>query len=533
MNLSQEQAARLGFWAALLLSVFAWAPTAYPGYWQATEGFVPVFNAVQTSAIAGIATPPDVWRGMGNGAFLPAQPFLVLGLEPTTAVRIVFALAFVLGGMGTYIWLRHRLGDRAAGLAALVFMLWPPLLMTVYTRGSLADALVIGILPLALAGLAAYVETRTPSAAGVAVLSLLWIWRTQAGLAVVVTLVLLAYVLLVERSRLAALVVSVSGAAGLVSLIPLWNLQAVSPIDFGTGFVSLYTLLAGTPMTANPSASAAIPATLGAAGLLLGLTTIWFWYSSRLGWRTNVLARMLAFAFGWIGIAVLLALPLSAGFWYLTGLTRFFTYPWQILLVAAPFIALAAGSLVTLQPVLAQTRFWGVLVALVVLGSYPYLRADFTTVAPPDRPVAIFGARPDLVILSAELEQDRVAHTATLDVTWQVLHTPHFDYNVFLQALVAEDGSFRTVAQLDTQPLQGTLPATQWQPGQIYTDTYRLDLTPWLAAEGDSALPDQTLEEGTLPGGPLRYDFGYYDWRDGARLPIDGGIDDKLMFYGP
>lgn len=562
MNLSQEQAVRLGFWAALLLSIFAWAPATYPGYWQAHQGFVPIFNADQSSPIAMIATLPDLWRGMGNGAFLPAQPFIVLGLTPTVAVRIVFGLAFVLGGMGMYIWLRTRLGDRPAGLAALVFMFWPPLLATVYVRGSLADALLMGIVPLALAGLATYVETRAPSAAGVAVLSLLWIWRTQAGLAVVITLLLLAYVIFVERSRLAALVVGVSSAAGLVSLVPLWDITSPPTVDFAQAYVSIYDLLAGSwPNVAlvgshAPHTPGAIPVTLGAAALILGLTTLWFWRSSRLGWRTNILARMLAFAYVTIVLGFLLALPQSAWFWQLTGAQRLVSYPWQMLLLSGPFVGLVAGSLPALQPVLVQTRFWSVLAVIVILSSYPYLQPDFTRIPAPDRPVAVIGPANEIVILDADLDENRAAGEAVLDVTWQVLRTPDFDYNVFFQAQMPENGDFRSVAQLDTQPLDGERPATTWQPGEIFTATYRLDLSSWLAtqnaaqapepeseqASGSSAddpTPDDSATDTTssatppsqLP--PLRFDFGYYDWRDGSRLPVDRGIDNKLMFYGP
>ena len=42
----------------------------------------------------------------------------------------------------------------------------------------------------------------------------------------------------------------------------------------------------------------------------------------------------------------------------------------------------------------------------------------------------------------------------------------------------------------------------------------------------------QTAADIDLDEKPLRYYFGYYDWRDGVRLPVDGGIDDKLVFYG-
>src|SRR5690606_27274376 len=128
-------------------------------------------------------TTPDVWRGTGRGAFLLTQPLMVLGATPVAAVRASFALALLLGGLGVYVWLHPRLGDRTAGLAGLAYLLLPPILATVYVRGSLADVLIVGLLPLALAGIASYTEGRTLTAAAVVVFSVLWMWRSQPGLA--------------------------------------------------------------------------------------------------------------------------------------------------------------------------------------------------------------------------------------------------------------------------------------------------------------------------------------------------------------
>src|SRR5690554_3733521 len=108
MSFGDEHAARLGFWTLLLSSLFAWAPATYPGYWQSLEGFVPVWNVLPTGALASVATAPDLWRGTGSAAFLPAQPLLLLGVQAVTAVRAVFALSLILGGLGVYAWLRAR-----------------------------------------------------------------------------------------------------------------------------------------------------------------------------------------------------------------------------------------------------------------------------------------------------------------------------------------------------------------------------------------------------------------------------------------
>jgi hypothetical protein len=156
MRSNETVPTRVGFWAVLLLSIFAWSPAVFPGYWQGLAGFSAVWNAAHLAPIAGVADQPDLWRGAGSAAFLLAQPWLFLGLPATTAVQISFVLGFLLGGLAMYAWLSGRLGDRSAALAGVAYMLLPPVLATVYVRGSLADATVLALLPLTLAGLTAY-----------------------------------------------------------------------------------------------------------------------------------------------------------------------------------------------------------------------------------------------------------------------------------------------------------------------------------------------------------------------------------------
>ena len=184
------------------------------------------------------------------------------------------------------------------------------------------------------------------------------------------------------------------------------------------------------------------------------------------------------------------------------------------MLLAGPLLAVTAGSLPTLHSDFNSGPYWIALLALVVLSSYSYLTTNFTQVKPPDAPIAIIGPQNNFVVLSANLIESDTPHQTTLEVTWQALHPVEFDDNVFFQALSGDDAAPTVVAQLDRQPLDGKRPATSWQPGEILTETYRLDLT---------SLP-------LKPG--LRYYFGYYDWRNGARLPVDGGLDDKLVFHG-
>ncbi len=533
---------RIGFWAVLLLGIFAWAPATYPGYWQAEEGFIPVFNAVRPTAVAAIATPHDLWRGGGGATYLAVRPLLLLGLDATTAVRIGFILYMVLGSLGIYVWLQPRLGDRAAGLAGLLYLLAPPLLATVYSRGSLSNLAIVALLPLALAGLTTYCDTRSLSAAGIGVIAIWWMWQAQAGLALLASLLLLLYLLIVERSWVALLIVALSSAAGLTSLAGLLesiNRTTDFPVEFAAHFVGLFQLFAlGGQETVNSNSwQGAEPFQLGAAAVIFSALSFWLWLMVRKR-QAPVVNRLFAFSFVLSTLLILLSTPLSTLFWQGNYATRLLTYPWQLLLLALPLLAMTAGGLAALQPTLRQTPYWLAMLMLTLLSSIPYLGADYTQFVPPAAPLALFGTHDNIVILKLSLTENRQPRNTEIAVTWQTLQPLAADYNIFFQALRTEIGTetgteigttaaqesaspspdgeqtLTVIRQLDQQPLAGLHPATSWQLGTIYTDTYQLDLS-------DVATDEQLI-----------YYFGYYDWRDGARLPVNGGIDDKLIFYG-
>jgi hypothetical protein len=503
----------LGFWVVLLLGIFAWAPATYPGYWQGLEGFAPVFNLTSITQVGSGAA--DFWRGSGSDTGLLVHPLLALGLSPTTAVRFNFILALLLGGSGLYLWARPYLGDRAAGLAGLLYMLLPPVLATIYIRGSLRDTLILGLLPMALAGLAVYRRQRSRSAAGVAVIAIVWMWRTQAGLALLATLLLLLYSWLVERDGRTVLISVVSGLAAALSLWPQWFVHAPVGVEFYQHFLYPHQLFAGSWQVApsEPGWQDHYPFQLGMAAVALSIAAFWHWRMEPTAIHLQV-RRLLGFSTMVILALISLSLGWSAPLWRWTAADQVLTYPWQILLLATPWLALLAGSLPALNREFATPALWTTLVGLTILSSFGYLTTTFTQTPPPAAPIARFGPAQNLLLLSAELIESQSPHTAELQITWQTLQPLPIDYNIFFQAQRGDETTPQIVAQLDTQPLGGARPATSWQPGEILTDTYQLDLS------------------GVEPSEPLRYIFGYYDWRDGTRLPLADRNDDKLVFYG-
>ena len=523
MILKDRDSLRIGFWTLLFVSIFAWAPATYPGYWQGLDGFLPIFNASSTSAISNIGVEPDLWRGVGSGAYLLVRPLVLLGLSATAAVRINFILAIILGGLGMYTWLRPNLGDKGAGLAGILYMFMPPLLSTIYIRGSLSDALIMALFPVLMAGVQTYSDERSPSAVGVIVLSQLWMWRIQPGLALIVTLFALLYILVVEWPLLAnrepwlLLTLLISGAAGVTSLIPLWDVRAEPAVQFGEHFVYLFQLF-GTRWEALPSIPGwqdGYPFQLGFAIYGFGAFALWSW--SRFRKRTSATNRFIWFMLISGALLVFASLNPSAPIWQLIQADQLLTYPWQILLIAALPLSALAGCLVPLSPGFQNRVYWAGLVLLVLLSSHGFLTTDFTQFQPVERrPAALFGPNQELLLLDATLIRTE-DNQARLDVVWQALQPMDFDYNIFFQALVEQEGAVTVVAQADSPPVQGERPATTWAVGEVIADSYQIDI---------SLHPDPN---------ELTYVFGFYNWENGNRLPAQDGVtgtqDNKLVLY--
>ena len=122
-----------------------------------------------------------------------------------------------------------------------------------------------------------------------------------------------------------------------------------------------------------------------------------------------------------------------------------------------------------------------------------------------------------IALLNLDIPTQQLAPGGTLDLTlqWTALAPLNEDYTLFLQVLDAND---RLVGQVDAWPLQGTLPTSQWHPGETITDPYTIQL------------------DGDLPPGDYRLLVGWYLLADLRRLPVlneEGApVDDKLVVPG-
>jgi hypothetical protein len=95
-----------------------------------------------------------------------------------------------------------------------------------------------------------------------------------------------------------------------------------------------------------------------------------------------------------------------------------------------------------------------------------------------------------------------------LNVTWLPLQAFTEDWKVFVHLA---DPHNQVLVQFDGQPLAGNYPTSQWVPGEFIEDSYPL------------TLPSDT------PPGPYRVFVGLYNEATGARLPVPGEAEGRVV----
>jgi 4-amino-4-deoxy-L-arabinose transferase-like glycosyltransferase len=118
-----------------------------------------------------------------------------------------------------------------------------------------------------------------------------------------------------------------------------------------------------------------------------------------------------------------------------------------------------------------------------------------------------------IALLEVDLPQEHLQPGGQLPISlrWQSLSPMDEDYTLFIQVLNAQD---QIVGQVDSWPIQGTYPTSQWKPGEIVDDPYLVQLAT------------------DLPPGQYRLQIGWYLLSTLRRLPVldeDGlSLDDKM-----
>jgi len=530
-----------------LLTIFAFAPLTYPGFFQSHSGFLPIYNLYDLEIHFGDFTwAPTVgrWydflRGEGVLPYYVAELFRWLGASGAEAIRWSYGLSFVLSAWAMYGWAKRLLGDRAALIAAVVYTYLPYHLAVVYVRGALAEAWAFVGFPLVLWILHNLLEEKTEGnryrqAATLALLCVA-LFLTHAGLTLWLVLLAMAWVLVGQPGKASARKLGwpfLALAAGLVFgflaltlTIVQHGFPLVPPVDFYQHFVYPFQLF-----SAAWGYGASVEGWSDTMPLQMGLVPVGLaMVSVILIARSDVDRRLRRTLIFWqLATLVLVALMLSltALLWRITGLSNLLSYPWQLLGLIGLATSLLAGSVVALDQRLAAFPLRAGLVALAVLASYGYLSPrffdfsiDFTPLAeqshvydmePVGLPVATLGDN-QIALLDYRIEGPlRHGATVRLNVLWQALKPLDKDYTVFVHA-VGEEGTIW--GQRDTEPQEGEYPTTEWGLGEIVQDRYELRIDVAGPREGYQLV------------------VGMYAAETGERLKLPDGTTEMILREG-
>ncbi|MDJ0756932.1 MAG: hypothetical protein QNJ45_25600 [Ardenticatenaceae bacterium] len=377
-----------------------------------TDAELHVFRLAELSQLvrAGILYPrwaPNFYFGYGYPIFnyyAPLAYYAGLGFEllpligPIAAVKGIFLLSILLGGLGTFSFTRLIWGDNA-GYAAAALYVYAPYIQYIdpHARGVLAESLSLGLLPCALAALAHLHQHpgRFTFAAAVLFTSLTFLAHNL--MAMIFGGVLLGWILwtLLPDWRSffprGVLLIALFLGIGLTSFfwLPVGlernaiNLTSVvgeagSHFSFASHFLTVDELLSITPRHDWGAISPTFTFNLGliqwVTALLSGLLWVIVQLTVYLG-RKPSLPNPYQANFFILSALILLALmlPLSTGVWQTLPLLPFLQFPWRLLGPMALILAVLCGSMIPLlQGYFKNASYLGtVVIALTLLQAAP------------------------------------------------------------------------------------------------------------------------------------------------------------------
>jgi hypothetical protein len=424
----------------MALTVFAIAPLFQPGFfWGAHDARHSVYFLYEfdRSIRDGIFYPrwsPDIAFGYGYPlfniysplAFYLAEPFHLLGLDLTTAIKLVFALAFMLSGLTMYLFVRRIMGRTAGLIAGLLYVYVPYHILDVYVRGAFAESVALVFFPLVLWCFYETVESPRPVALVGAALSYAGLVFSHNGLLLLFSPFLgiyLVFLVLAKSWQDAGQATSSRGERGILlgksiarnasmpvaALLLAFGLSAVFwlPMAVEFKYVRLDQWLGGyydyrddfvyffqffSPFwgygLSRPGPYDRLPFQIGAVPLVLSVLSI----AAVTRLKNQVGRRMVFFFQGALVVIAFLMLAASMAFWELLPIVIFAQFPWRLLALVMPCVAFLGGSVMAASDD-NDKRSVAVaalaLIVLVIFGSYSYLSPQI--IEPAEGPVSLTG----------------------------------------------------------------------------------------------------------------------------------------------
>ncbi|MFN2202285.1 MAG: 6-pyruvoyl-tetrahydropterin synthase-related protein [Caldilineaceae bacterium] len=424
------------FWFTLALTIFAVAPFLLPGYfWGANDARHHVYFLFEYDRLVqdGIWWPrwsPDFAFGYGYPFFNIYGPFShflgevlhhFLGLSFTAAVEAVFVVSIVASAATMYAFVRSWAGRQAAVVSALVYVYVPYHLLNLYVRGNLAESMALVWLPLCLLGVRQAILRRSFAWIVAAAVSYAGLMLTSNLVIVLFTPLLGIYLLTVAwssagqnagawrsvwrrlwvwiRSAVPAVLGLVLGV-GLSAIfwLPMLLERQYVRVDqwfdgrysFEGNFVYFYQLFSPKWGFGISEAGPDDPIgfQLGAVAVILAtIGVILSWRAAR-----RLRPEIACFAAAAV-VSAFVTLQIAGPLWRLPVLGTilgFAQFPWRWFSITALCLSILGGLLLSVDTnggVKRPAIVLFALVALILLGSYPYLQIQITE--PAEGPVGL------------------------------------------------------------------------------------------------------------------------------------------------
>jgi len=423
--------------ALAALSLLVLGPMLQAGYfWGAHDArhsvyFLFEFDRVFTDGVLYPRWFPDMTYGYGYPlfniygplAFYIGEFFHLIGFDFVTAVKIVFALAWVLSGLAMYGFVKRILGNRnAAFLAGLLYVFMPYHLIDVYVRAALAESVALVFLPLTLWAFNNTVNDRTLGSVLFAALAYAGMVFAHNGIALLFTLVLAAWIVFLlvrtrdmkhkffSRANILGLIRNALPTLGAVALglgltaifmLPLileyryinvaqWTQNYYDYQDHFVKAFQLFSPVWGFGIS-NLGPVDGLSFQLGLVPVVLACLALFV-----IAKNPNYKRAYVLFFLGLTLVVVCLMFEISLPAWRAFGLASVAQFPWRLLTLTTVSLSVVGGSVMLLDSQtfnVERSTFSLSLVmlsALVILGSFPYITAQ-NILEPKEGPVSLAG----------------------------------------------------------------------------------------------------------------------------------------------
>lgn len=535
---------------ALLLTAFAVAPLAFPGFFQSYTGYRAVYNLIDFDAHLGTfwnwspmwGHTYDLLRLDGPLGYWLAEIFHRIGISFLDATKLTYALSFLVAALGMFALARRVFqNDAAALLASIVYIYFPAHIATVYIRGAFGEALAWGLFPVALLTAIQLQanSNRTRRDLLLCILAFAALVLAQPGLALLFAILARVWILLSPRATNergffrspTTYAILLGIVLGIVLLLPsiLQQSRISTPDGFTPAFVYPFQFLSATWGTAFPGGNfppaqvtdEQAPYQIGIAALGLTILAIALLFRPRTlpnaeqAPAENPARRLTLFALIASVVFLVLMTPLLAFLWEFAGLDLFVQYPSQLLTFVGFLLSLVAASVVLADIRFQEIPLLAALGIIPILAIYPYLAPSFIQFSPTKPALARFN-NDEIALLDAKIIRPpgvwRHGATVQLALTWQALRQPNRDYTVFLHIL---DTNGKEWGSTDEKPQGGALPTLKWTPGQVISDTHSVQID--------------------LNGPPEGYhlELGIYQATTSERAPTETGATEVMINETP